>query len=114
QPLPGARDALDLGLAAQPAFRAHFAGHAGDLGGEGGQLVDHRVDGGLEREDLPARVDVDLAGQVALGDGGGDLGDIAHLVGQVVRHRVDVVGQVLPRPRDIGDPGLSAEHALGA
>ena len=53
-------------------------------------------------------------GQVALGDGGGDLGDVADLAGQVVGHRVDVVGEVLPRAGDAGHPGLAAEDALGA
>ena len=38
--------------------------------------------------------------QVAVGDGGHDLRDAAHLVGQVRRHRVDVVGQVLPGAGD--------------
>ena len=38
--------------------------------------------------------------QVAVGDGGGHLGDVAHLAGQVAGHGVDVVGQVLPRAGD--------------
>ena len=33
----------------------------------------------------PSRVDGDLLRQVAVGDGGRDLGDVAHLVGQVAR-----------------------------
>jgi hypothetical protein len=33
------------GLAAELAFGAHFARHARDFGGEGVQLVHHRVDG---------------------------------------------------------------------
>ena len=37
-------DAADLGLAAELALGADLAGHAGDLVGEGGELVDHRVD----------------------------------------------------------------------
>src|SRR5207249_2815636 len=80
---PGARDALDVGLAAEPPFGADFAGDAGDFVGEGGQLVDHRVDGVLQFEDLAAGVDRDLLGQVALRDRGGHLGDVAHLVGEV-------------------------------
>ena len=48
----------------------------------------------------PLHVDGDLLGQVAVGDGGRHLGDVAHLAGQVRRHRVDVVGQVLPRAGD--------------
>ena len=49
------------------------------------ELVDHRVDGVLELEDLALGVDGDLLGQVALGHRGRDLGDVAHLAGQVRR-----------------------------
>ena len=62
----------------------------------------------------PARVHVDLLAQVALRDRGGDLGDVADLGGQVVRHRVDVLGEVFPDPRDAADVGLAAEPAFGA
>ena len=114
QALPGARDAGHLGLAAELALGADLARHARHLGREGRQLVDHRVDGVLELEDLAAGVDGDLLGQVAVGDGGGHLGDVAHLVGQVARHLVDVLGQVAPGARDLLDLGLAAELALGA
>ena len=114
QPLPGAGHALDLGLAAEPALAAHLAGHPGHLGGERGQLVDHRVDRGLQLQDLAAGVHVDLLRQVALGHRRGHLGDVADLAGQVVRHRVDVVGQVLPGPGHVRHRGLAAEDALGA
>ena len=67
------------GLAAELALGADLAGHAGHLGGEGVELVHHRVDGVLQLEDLAPHVDGDLLGQVAVGDGGGDLGDVAHL-----------------------------------
>ena len=49
---PGAADALDLGLAAEPAFGADLARDARHLGGERGELVDHRVDRVLQLEDL--------------------------------------------------------------
>ena len=78
------------------------------------ELVDHRVDRVLQLEDLPLDVDRDLLGQVAVGDGGRDLGDVAHLVGEVAGHRVDVVGQVLPDAGHAADLGLAAEPALGA
>ena len=68
----------------------------------------------LSSEDLPLDVDGDLLGQVAVGDRRGDLGDVAHLAGQVAGHRVDVVGQVLPGAGDALDLGLAAELALGA
>ena len=65
------------------ALGADLVGHARDLVGEGRELVDHRVDRVLELEDLAPHVDRDLPGQVAVRDGGRDLGDVAHLVGQV-------------------------------
>ena len=52
QVLPGAGDALDLGLAAELALGADLAGDAGDFGGEAVELVDHRVDGVLQLQDL--------------------------------------------------------------
>ena len=114
QVLPDAGDALDLGLAAQLALRADLAGHAGHLGGEAVELVDHRVDGVLQLEDLALDVDGDLLGEVAVGHGGGHLGDVAHLAGEVAGHAVDVVGEVLPDAGDALDLGLAAELALGA
>ena len=114
QPLPGAGHALDLGLATETALAAHLLGDPGHLGGERRELVDHRVDRGLQLQDLAAGVHVDLLRQVALGHRRGDLGDVADLAGQVVRHRVDVVGQVLPGARHVRHGGLAAEHALGA
>ena len=96
QVLPGAGDAGDDRLAAELAFGADLARDARHFRGERVQLVDHRVDGVLQLEDLALDVDRDLARQVAVGDGGGDVGDVAHLAGQVRRHRVDVVGEVLP------------------
>ena len=41
-----------VGLAAELAFGADLAGHARDLGGEGAELVHHRVDGVLQLGDL--------------------------------------------------------------
>ena len=46
--------------------------------------------------------------------GGGHVGDVADLAGQVRRHRVDVVGQVLPGAGDARHLGLAAELAFGA
>src|SRR6185503_9337486 len=80
--LPGAGDAGNIGLAAELAFRADLARHARHFGGERGELIHHDIDGVLELEDFAARIDGDLARQVAVGDGGGDLGDVAHLGGK--------------------------------
>ena len=79
-------DAGHLGLAAELAFGADLARHARHFGGERAQLIDHRVDGVLELQDLAAHVDGDLLRQVAVGDGDGDLGDVADLRGQVAGH----------------------------
>ena len=43
-----------------------------------------------------------LSGQVAVGHRRRDLGDVAHLAGEVGGHEVDVVGEVLPRAGDAG------------
>src|SRR5439155_21425098 len=83
QVLPSARYAFDLGLAAQLAFGAHLAGHAGDFRGEGAELIDHRVNGVLQLPEFALHIDGDLLVQVAVGDGGGDLGDVAPLTGEV-------------------------------
>ena len=111
---PRAADAFDLGLAAEAALGADLARDARDLVGERRELVDHRVDRVLQLEDLAARVDGDLLRQVALRDRGRDLGDVAHLVGEVRRHAVHGLGQVAPRAADVLDLGLAAEAALGA
>src|SRR5205085_7397681 len=105
--LPGACDVGHLGLAAKLSFRADLARHAGHFGRERVELVDHRVDGVFQLEDFALHVDRDLARQVAAGDGRGDLGDVADLRGQIARHRVDAVGQVLPGAGEGGDVGLA-------
>src|SRR5205085_630440 len=112
--LPGACDVGHLGLAAKLAFGADLARHACHFGRERVELVDHRVDGVFQLEDFALHVDRDLARQVAAGDGRGDLGDVADLRGQIARHRIDAVGQILPRARDAGLPSLAAELAFGA
>ena len=112
--LPGARDPFDLGLTTQLALVADLVGHPGHLGGERRQLVHHRVDGRLDLENLALGVDVDLLGQVTGRDRGRDLGDVAHLRGEVVRHRVDVLGEVLPDAEHALDVGTATQLALGA
>ena len=48
------------GLAAEAALGAHFQGHPGDLVGEPGELVHHRVDGVLQLQHLAGHLDRDL------------------------------------------------------
>src|SRR5699024_5004854 len=110
--LPGARNPFDLGLTTQLALVADLVGHPGHLGGERRQLVHHRVDGRLDLENLALGVDVDLLGQVTGRDRGRDLGDVAHLRGEVVRHRVDVLGEVLPDAEYALDVGPATQLAL--
>src|SRR5207249_4905437 len=73
---PGAGDVFDDRLPAQLAVGADFARHAGHFRGERAELIDHRVDGVLELEDLALDVDSDLLGEVPLGHGGRYLGDV--------------------------------------
>ena len=112
--LPGAGDAGHLRLAAELALGADLAGHAGHLAGEAVQLIDHRVDGLLQPQDLARGIDGDLLGKVAAGHGGRDFGDVADLGREVGRQQVDVVGEVLPGAGDAGHLRLAAELALGA
>ena len=114
QVFPGAGHAFDFRLAAEFAFSADFASDTRHLGGEGGELVDHRVDDVFDLENFPADVDGDLLGQVAIGNGGGDLGNVSKLHGQVAGHEIDVVGQVFPGAGHAFDFGLAAQLAFGA
>src|SRR5205814_1510984 len=98
--LPDAGHAADVGLAAQLAVGADLAGDAGDLAGEAAQLVDHGVDGVLQLEDLALDVDGDLLRQIAARHRRRDIGDVPDLRGQVRRHQIHVVGQVLPGAGD--------------
>src|SRR5207253_2964809 len=113
QVTPGAGGAWHVGLAAQPSFGAHLASDGGDLLGEDRQGVGHAVDGVGELGDLAFRLQGQLAFQVAVGDGGDHAGDASHLVGEVARHDVHVVGQVLPRAGDALHVGLATELAIG-
>src|SRR5206468_686432 len=110
---PDAGRALDVGLAPKPALGTDLGSAARRVVGEGVELVHHRVDGLLELHDLSPDVDGDLLRQVALLDGGGDLGDVADLARQVAGHEVDVLGQVLPDAGRAPDVGLAPKPALG-
>src|SRR5712671_6089816 len=101
-------------LHAKPALCADLAGHAGDLGEEGAKLLDHRVDGFLELQDLATDVDSDFLREIAISDSDRHFGNVANLARQVVGHRVDVLGEVLPGASDAGHHCLAAKLALGA
>src|SRR5205085_1674035 len=112
--LPHAGDAGHGGLTAELPLRADLAGHPGDLVRSEQRRVGHRVDGVLQLGHLAPGLHGDLLGQVTLGHGGGDLGDVTDLAGQVGGELVDVVGQVLPGAEHTGHLGLAAEAALRA
>ena len=107
-------DVADLRLAAEHALGADLARDARDLARERVELIDHRVDRVLQRDQLAARLDRDLPRQLAVRDRGRHLGDVADLVRQVARHLVDVVGQLLPDAADVLDVGGHAERAFRA
>ena len=53
----------------------------------------------------PRTSTVILRGEIAVGHGGGDFGDVAHLGGQVAGHGVHAIRQIFP---DAGDARTSA------
>ena len=114
QILPNAAHVTNLRLAAKLSFGADLARDTGDFRGETAQLIDHGVDCVFELENLAADIDSDFFRQVAVGDGDGDIGDVAHLVGQIAGHEVDAVGEILPGAGDTRNQGLAAELSFGA
>ena len=101
---------------------ADLARHAGDLVGERGQLVDHRVHGAADAPVLAAqRPALDLQrhvlGEVALGDRLDHAGDLRRGRGEVVDQRVDGTGAVAPRAvvgllvEPVAHPALAADAA---
>src|SRR5205085_504678 len=112
--LPGAGHTLHVGRAAERRVGTDFAVHARPFRGEGDMLSAHGVDGVLHFENFAFDVDGDLLGQVALGDGGGDVGDVAHLAGQVTRHEIHAFRKVLPGAGHTLHVGLTAQYAFGA
>jgi len=111
--LPDTGDALHFCLASQLAFGSDLAGHARHFGGERVELLDHGVDRVFQLEDLALDVHRNLARQVAVGDSGRDLRDVANLGRQVARHRVDTVRKVLPDASHALHIRLAAELAFG-
>ena len=114
QILPRARRARHVRLAAEPAFHAHFARDVCDLFGENRQRVRHVIDRFRERGDFTLRFHGQLLAQISVGNGRHDFHDAAHLVGQVGRHEVHAVGQILPRAAHAGHLRLPAEFAFRA
>ena len=108
----------------QLALALEHAGEFGEVGlqpvllavalGGFAQVGNHRVDVVLQLGHLAAGLHLDGAREVTLGHGGGDLGDGAHLRGEVGGEQVDVVGEILPGAGGTGHVRLAAELAFGA
>src|SRR4029078_1113561 len=111
---PRASDTAHHRLAAELAVGPDFARHARHFRGEGIELIDHSVEGFLQLQDFASHIDGDLPRKVAAGDGGCDLGDVAHLPREVSGHRVDGIGEVFPCAGDARYQCLAAELAVGA
>ena len=109
--LPGAGHAGHLRLAAELALGADLAGHARHFRGEAVELIDHRVDGFLQLQNLALHIDGDLARKIAARHRRGHRRDVAHLRGEVGRHRVHRVGEILPGARHARHHRLAAETA---
>ena len=112
--LPCAGGAGHIRLTAKPAFDSHLSCDGRDLVGEGRKGVGHIVDRLGERRDLAFRLDRQVLLQIAAGDRRHHLHDAADLLGEIGRHDVHCVGQILPGPSDSGDGGLTAQFPFGA
>src|SRR5205814_527569 len=111
---PGPGHSGHLRLAAELAVAAYLARHTRHFRGEAVELGSAPGSDALQLQDLAFHVHRDLLGEIALGDRRGHLRDIAHLAGEVRRHRVHVVGEVFPGPGRSGHLRLAAELAVAA
>src|ERR1700722_4272308 len=107
--LPRTTNSRHVGLTAEAAFGADFARDAGDFGGEGTKLLNHRVERFFELKDFAADVDRDFARKVAARDRGCDFRNVSHLAGEVAGHEVHVVGEIFPRTADTEHLCLAAQ-----
>src|SRR6185295_11455524 len=107
--LPGTSDTRHQGLPAELAFGADLARHARHLRGEAVELIDHRVDGFLQLQNLALYIDGNLARQIAACHRRGHRSDVADLRGEIGRHRIDRIGEIFPRARHTWDHRLPTE-----
>ena len=111
---PRSRDPFDFGLPAELTLGTHFFGHAGDLAGKSIKVVDHRVDGLFQLQDLALSLNRDFLRKITLGHGGAHFGDVAHLAREVVGQLIDVVGEIFPGARNSFDLRLPAKFTFRA
>src|SRR5439155_392083 len=111
---PGTGHAAHIGLAAELSFGTDFAGDAGDFGSKRGGLAHHGIDRVLQLEHLAAHVHCNFLGKISIRHSCRDFGDVPDLSGEVVRHKVDVVGEVFPGTSHTPHLGLTAEFPFGA
>src|SRR5262249_39621596 len=78
------------------------------------QLVHHGVDRLFELEDFATDINGDFAREISIGNGRSNLGDIAHLAGQIAGHEIHVIGEVLPGSANAGHGSLSAQLPFGS
>ena len=112
--LPRAGGAGHVRLAAEAAVDADFARDVRDLIGEGRQCIGHVVDGIRERRHLALGLHRQALGEVAIGHRRHHFDDSANLFGQIGRHEIHVVGEILPCAADSGYLRLAAELAFRA
>src|ERR1700719_2993924 len=104
---------MHVGLTAELAFCADLARHARNFRSKRAELIDHGVDGVLQLQDFSAYFNSNLARQVAGGHRGGNLGDVADLVGQGAAHEIDAVRKILPGSSTALPHSLPAELPFG-
>ena len=68
----------------------------------------------LSCEDFTADIDGDFLGQIAVGDGDGNVGNVSDLSGQIAGHNIDAFSQVFPNAAHVANLRLAAELAFGA
>src|SRR5262249_40222537 len=96
------------------SFDTYFTRDVADLVREHRERVDHAVDCVRQFGNFTFRFQNQLPLQVSIRNVGNDLGDTAHLSGQVRCHEVDVIGEVFPRAGDAAHFRLAAELTFRA
>jgi hypothetical protein len=99
-------------LTSELTLTTDFECDARYLSRERAQSYDHAIYRVLEVEDLAARVDLDLLGEVAEGDGFCDERDGAHLRCQVGGELVHDTGELAPGAFDIEHERLATEFTV--